>query len=136
MLSIHNPALSDRNPLPHALRQDLLGRESGGGDAEPHGFEPGTRENVIQKFWTGQMRSGDHDLERSPPNQLFGSHGDRAGTGAEHHVGARPKQPPQIFTDDHHGAAPLCRDGKTVGHARPADPGTDLRSVVNEGNQL
>jgi hypothetical protein len=136
VLSIHNPALSDRNPLPHALRQDLLGRESGGGDAEPHGFEPGTRENVIQKFWTGQMRSGDHDLERSPPNQLLGSHCDRAGAGAEHHVAATAQQPAQIFTNEHRRAATLCEDDQTVGRARPADPGTDLRSVVNKRDKL
>ena len=81
----------------------------------------------IQEIGTRQMRGGDNNLERSPMNQLFGSHCNRAIGGAEHHVGATAKQPAQIFTDQHRGAATLCHDGQTVGHAGPTNPGTDLR---------
>ena len=111
MLSIYNPAFRYRNSLPHALRQDLLGRPRGSGHAEPGGLQLGARENVIQEIWTGQMRGGDDNLERSPMNQLFGSHYHRAIDGAEHYVGAAAEQPAQIFTDQHLGAATLCHDG-------------------------
>jgi hypothetical protein len=136
VLSIHNPAFPHWDSLPHTLRQDLLGRPSGCGHAEPGGLQLGAGKDVIQEIWTRQMRGGDNNLERSPMNQLFGSHCHRAIGGAEHHVGATAKQPAQIFTDEHRGAATLCHDGQTVGHAGPTNPGTDLRSVVNEGNQL
>jgi len=66
---------------------------------------------VIQEIWTGQMRGGDDNLERSPMNQLLGSHYNRAIGAAEHHVGATVEQPAQIFTDQHLGAATLCHDG-------------------------
>jgi hypothetical protein len=136
MLSIYNPAFRYRNSLPHALRQDLLGRPGGGGHAEPGGLQLGARENVIQEIWTGQMRGGDDNLERSPMNQLLGSHGNRAIGAPEHHMGATVEQPAQIFTDEHRGAAARCDDGKAVGRAGPANPGTGLGSVANEGNQL
>jgi len=82
------------------------------------------------------MRGGDDNLERSPMNQLLGSHGNRAIGTAEYHVGATVEELAQIFTDEHRGAAARCDDGKTVGSAGAADPGTGLRSVVDEGNQL
>ena len=136
MVSIHNPAFPHRDSLPHALRQDLLGRPSGSGHAEPRGLQLGAREDVIQETGTRQMRGGDNNLERSPMNQHFGSHSNRAIGGAEHHVGATAEQPAQVFTDEHRGAATLCHDGKAVGRAGPANPGTDMGSMVNEGNQL
>jgi hypothetical protein len=136
MLSIHNPAFRYRNSLPHALRQDLLGRASGSGHAEPGGLQLGARENIIQEIWTRQMRGGDDNLERSPMNQLLSSHYNRAIRAAEHHVGATVEELTQIFTDEHRGAAARCDDGKRVGRAGPANPGTGLRSVVDEGNQL
>ena len=136
MLSIHHPAFPHRNSLTHAFRQDLLGRPSGGGHTEPGGLQLCPREDVTQEIWSGQMRRGDNNLERSQMNQLFGSHCNRATGGPEHHVGATAEQPAQIFTDEHRGAATLCHDSKAVGRAGPANPGTDMGSMVNEGNQL
>ncbi len=136
MLSIHNPAFRHRNSLPHALRQDLLGRPRGSRHAEPGGLQLGAGEKVIQEIWARQMRGGDDNLERPPMNQLLGSNYRRAIGAAEHHVGATVEELAQIFTDEHRGAAARSDDGKRVGRAGPANPGTGLRSVVDEGNQL
>ena len=136
MLAIHHPAPCHRNYAARAFRQDLLRRPAGGGHAEPRGLEPGAREDVIQKSWTGQMWRADNNLERSPPNQLFRGQCNCAGSGAQHHMSATTKQLSQVFTDDYRGAATVCRDGKTVTRAGSANPGTDLCSLVYQRDQL
>jgi hypothetical protein len=136
VLAIDHLASCHRNSAPHAFRQDLLRGPGGGGHAESRGLEPGAREDIVQKSWTGQMWRADDNLERSPPNKLFRGQCNCAGSGPEHHVSAATKQLPQVFTDDYRGAATVCHDGKTVIRAGSANPGTDLCSLVDQRDQL